>query len=271
MPPPSNAVLTSLDPICEGVVVKGLVRALVASSLLVLLVPGPADATHAWANYHWARTSNPFTVQLVDSVSPAWDNFLRTAAADWSLSDVLDATVVGGGTNPRPCKAPTGKVLVCSTAYGSNGWLGLASISVRGDHITKGAVKLNDTYFALAAYNTSAWRSLVTCQEIGHTFGLDHQDEDFNNANLGTCMDYTNDPSTNQHPNQHDYDELDIIYSHLDSTTTVAAATTSSPAAGHGRSAWGQAVRTSGQGRPTMFVRDLGEGQKVITFVVWAR
>jgi hypothetical protein len=29
-------------------------------------------------------------------------------------------------------------------------------------------------------------------------------------------MDYTNDPSTNQHPNAHDYEELDIIYAHLD-------------------------------------------------------
>ena len=27
-------------------------------------------------------------------------------------------------------------------------------------------------------------------QEIGHTFGLDHQDENFSNANLGSCMDY---------------------------------------------------------------------------------
>src|SRR4029453_1923478 len=65
-------------------------------------------------------------------------------------------------------------------------------------------------------YNSNAWRQLVTCQEVGHTFGLDHQDENFTNANLGTCMDYTNDPSTNQHPNQHDYDQLEAIYAHLD-------------------------------------------------------
>ena len=32
------------------------------------------------------------------------------------------------------------------------------------------------------------------CQVGGHDFGLDHQDEDFINANLNTCMDYTNDP-----------------------------------------------------------------------------
>lgn len=39
-------------------------------------------------------------------------------------------------------------------------------------------------------------RCLVTCQEVGHTFGLDHRDENFDNGNLGTCMDYTNDPGT---------------------------------------------------------------------------
>ncbi len=49
------------------------------------------------------------------------------------------------------------------------------------------------------------------CQEVGHTLGLDHQDEVFDNPNLETCMDYTNDPSTNQHPNAHDYDQLATI------------------------------------------------------------
>jgi hypothetical protein len=44
------------------------------------------------------------------------------------------------------------------------------------------------------------WRQMVNCQEIRHTFGLEHQDEDFYNANLNTCMDYTTDPRSNQHP-----------------------------------------------------------------------
>jgi hypothetical protein len=72
---------------------------------------------------------------------------------------------------------------------------------------------LNDTY---EAGSPAAERQGVMCQEVGHTYGLDHQDEDFNNANLGTCMDYPNDWSTNQHPNQHDYDQLVSIYSHTD-------------------------------------------------------
>ena len=57
----------------------------------------------------------------------------------------------------------------------------------------------------------------MSCQEVGHMLELDHQDENFNNANFATCMDYTNNPSTNQHPNKHDYDQLLSIHSHLDS------------------------------------------------------
>jgi hypothetical protein len=83
-----------------------------------------------------------------------------------------------------------------------------------GTHITQAYTKMNDTYFDTAQYNTTAWRNLVMCQEIAHAFGLDHQDEDFNNANLGMCMDYTKVPSTNQHRNRHDYDQLVTIYSH---------------------------------------------------------
>ncbi len=115
-----------------------------------------------------------------------------------------------------------------------------------------------------------AWRNLVSCQEVGHTLGLDHQDENFDNANLGTCMDYTNDPSTNQHPNKHDYDQLVTIYSHLDSTTAVGAATTVSSSAMNDRASWGQEVRRSANGRASLFERDLGNGVKVFTHVFWA-
>ncbi|MEO8438552.1 MAG: hypothetical protein ABI562_08820, partial [Chloroflexota bacterium] len=155
---------------------------------------------------------------------------------------------------------------------GNNGWLGIASISITGGtHITQGSVRVNDTYFNTASYNTPAWRQLVMCQEVGHTFGLDHQDEVFDNANLGTCMDYTNDPSTNQHPNKHDYDELGIIYSHLDSFTTVGQAVNGASAAvGDARSDWGREVSRSASGHASTFVRDLGAGNKVVTFVTWA-
>ena len=242
--------------------------------------PGVArSATHAWGDYHWARTSNPFTLYLGDNVSSAWDAYLGTASSDWSQSTVLDTVVVAGGTRPRPCKATTGRVEVCDASYGYNGWLGVASITYNtaDHHIVSGTVKMNDSYFKTSTYNTSDWRQLVMCQEIGHTLGLDHQDTNFDNANLGTCMDYTSNPAgppSNLHPNQHDYDELATIYQHLDTTTTVGQVV----AAGlPGKSEdvpeaaeWGRLVRASADGRLAVYELDVGDGQSVLTFVIWA-
>jgi hypothetical protein len=188
------------------------------------------------------------------------------------VSTVLDTTIVAGQTNPKNCRAVLGKVQVCNSKYGNNGWLGLAQIWVSGNHIVQGVTKLNDTYFNTATYNTPAWRNLVMCQEVGHTLGLDHQDEIFDNPNLGTCMDYTSDPSTNQHPNQHDYDQLALIYAHLDSTTTVGQSLPSGKAnIDHDElGEWGRAVKKSSDGRNSLYERDLGGGKKVFTFVIWA-
>lgn len=234
----------------------------------------PADASHSWANYHWARTSNPFTLQLGDNVSGTWDSYLSIASTDWSKSSVLDTGVVPGGADPRKCRPTSGRVEVCNAAYGRNGWLGIAQIWASGDHIVQGVTKMNDSYFNLATYNTPAWRQFVMCQEIGHTFGLAHQDENFTNPNLGSCMDYTNDPSTNQHPNQHDYDQLVTIYTHLDSTTTVGPAAAGSgragPAAAPGIREDGTPVGAS-PARGDVYVTDLGGGRRIVTFITWAR
>lgn len=243
-------------------------------ALLVLLVfPAGASANHSWNGYHWARTSNPFTLKVGDNVSAAWDSILNTTITDWSKSTVLDLTKVAGQvSNLRRCTATTGRVEVCNYTYGNNGWLGVASIWASGSHITQGTVKLNDTYFNTPTYNTTAWRNLVSCQEVGHTLGLDHQDENFNNPNLGTCMDYTNDPSTNQHPNQHDYDQLVAIYSHLDSTTTIGSVPpgfNNADTSTHAQ--WGRLLRQSSDGRLGLYMRDFGGGHKIFTFVFWAQ
>lgn len=230
-----------------------------------------AYASHSWGPYHWARTANPFTVKLGDNVSSAWDAYLGETSSDWSLSSVLDTTVVAG-SGAKNCRPTNGRVEVCSRKYGFNGWLGVASIWISGDHITQGTVKLNDSYFTAATYNTPSWRRLVICQEVGHTFGLDHQDENFSNPNIGTCMDYTSNPAgplSNEHPNTHDYEQLEAIYSHLDSTTTVAN-TIASKGNHNGADEWGKSIRKDGKGKPSLHELDLGNGEKVFTFIVWA-
>lgn len=223
-----------------------------------------------WGGYHWARTANPFTLNVADNLSTVWKTILGTTVSDWSSSSILDLVKVTGA-NQKNCKPTAGRVEVCNSTYGRNGWLGIAQIWISGLHITQGVTKLNDTYMAKPPYNTTAWRNLVMCQEVGHTLGLDHQDENFGNTNLGTCMDYSNDPSTNQHPNQHDYDELVAIYAHLDSGSTLAQTAPNWRAVGlnvEEPGEWGRMVKN--QGRTAVFERDFGMGQKLFTFVIFA-
>ncbi|HYI09537.1 MAG TPA: hypothetical protein VEK57_10780 [Thermoanaerobaculia bacterium] len=249
---------------------------LVLVALVLLAVP--SFASHAWGSYHWARQSNPFTLKVYDNVTSNWESYLSTAASDWSQSAVLDMNVIWQSplTSARKCGSATGVIEICNTTYGQNGWLGIAGISISGNHITKGYTKLNDTYFNMATYNTPAYRQFVTCQELGHDFGLGHVNETFTDANTGSCMDYTNDPDggagggsssdpDNMNPNQHDFDMIASIYSHLDSTTTVGAifrniASESVRVKGIDEiladaGQWGMPVKFNDKGMPTVFVR----------------
>lgn len=251
--------------------IRKIVTAAAAAVASLVLLTAPVGADHSWGGYHWARTSNPFNLKLGDNLTSTWDPYLATTSADWSVSSVLDTSIVPGGTTAKKCRPTAGRVEVCNAGYGRTGWLGVAQVWVSGLHITQGTVKMNDTYFNTATYNSPAWRNLVLCQEVGHTFGLDHQDENFNNAPLGTCMDYTNDPTPNQHPNQHDYDELELIYAHLDNSTTVGQATNGvAQQVLEGEPGdWGRLVKQ--KGNTAIFQHDLGHGKKVFTFVVYAQ
>src|SRR5262249_13497667 len=128
------------------------------------------SANHSWNGYHWSRQSNPFTVKLGDNVNSTWDPILATTSSDWSQSTVLNTTIVAGGSGARSCRPTNGRVEVCNARYGNTGWLGVAQIWITGGtHITQGTVKLNDYYFDQPQYNSTAWRNLVSCQEVGHT------------------------------------------------------------------------------------------------------
>lgn len=265
-------------------------RPLAATAALLVIGSTAMQAHHSWRNYHWAKTTTALALLVGDNVGNQWDAYLDEAIDDWSNgSVVLDLQKTAGSTNPSTCAPVAGRIEACNAAYGQNGWLGIAQIWITGrTHITQATTRLNDTYFAMATYNTPAWRRLVTCQEIAHDFGLDHQDERNNNRNLGSCMDYTNDPDggsggwspddpSNEHPNDHDFEQLLTIYGHTDSFNTAtpfgaAGAAAPSVRARHPQAAseWGQLVRTSPDNRVQTYERDLGNGNKVVTHVFWA-
>lgn len=232
-------------------------------------------ASHSWGTYHWARTANPFTLKTGDNVDAKWDAYLDEAVSDWSLSNVLDLQKVAGGTNPKNCRPRSGRIEVCNSKYGNTGWLGIAQIWASGNHITQAVSKLNDTYFNTAKYNTPAWRRLVMCQEIAHDFGLDHQDETFDNTNLGSCMDYTSNPAgppSNEHPNAHDFAQLETIYGHVDATTTIGQSTSRGAATPlqFDRGQFGKLIRSTNGGRTELYELNLGGREKVFTHVIWA-
>ena len=239
--------------------------------LALVAFPGPVSANHSWGGYHWARTSNPFTVTVIDSMTSDWDDNLDVAISDWNASSVMNVAEEAGSdaSNVRKrCRPVSGKVRACNANYGNNGWLGLAQIWITGGvHITQGTAKMNDTYLSSSSYSETN-RQHVICQEIGHDWGLDHQDE--SGADLNTCMDY-DDALGNPHPNAHDYQQLETIYAHLDSTSTIGSLPAGFANADvHAQENWGTKVRESADGRSALFVRDFGNGNQIFTFVFWA-
>lgn len=242
-----------------------------------------SSANHSWNGYHWARTSNPFTLRVGRNLSSAWTTAFSGSISDWSASSVLNLSAYTGSAGSA-CGMVRGTVQVCNGSYGSNGWLGLASINLASGtkHITQGSAKMNDTYFNTATYNNPNERRHVMCQEIGHTFGLGHTSE--NGTSQNTCMDYFSNTganatsTTSTRPNSHDYALLESIYAHLDGSTTIGARTASTASeAGEDAGSditedpisWGHLKSQSANGRSSIYERANPNGSRTITHVYW--
>jgi len=176
------------------------------ATALALMIAAPASANHNWGRYHWARSSTVTPIDLVVDDSGV--------ANSWRPSTVLSNWNTYGG----PISLNSGKngidITTTSDSFGFTGWLGLATISIidRQGHIGSGTVKLNQTYWDANLGLTNDDKQSVYCEELGHTLGLTHNhNRRFDAAT--TCM---NDRLFNLTPNQHDEDELNLIYDHAD-------------------------------------------------------
>ena len=238
-----------------GVVAGGLVA---AAAL-------PAGASNSWNGYHWAGTASgdkglPAQVTVRNHLDTAWSPVLTPVSTDWNASAVIQHTVVNGTVGAGQCALPAAppaaadyEVDVCNGAYGENGWLGIAEIWVDASgHILTGAVRVNDTYFSQAPYDDANARRHVLCQEVGHTWGLDHQ----HSPKAQTCM---NDSfgllsASFVAPNAHDYDELAIVYCHLGSGPC--------PTKGKG------GPKSNGNGKGLVLERRAANGARFVRFIL---
>ncbi len=258
---------------------------------VLALLTSTTNADHSWGPpYHWARTTNPFELIVVNSTTSNWDPYVTNAVYDWSRSANLNMMQdLNGSTSKkvrRQCKGRSGQIRICNLAYGKTGWLGVAGISIDvNDHITRGYTKLNDTYFSLNYYSNFSWKQSVTCQELGHNVGLNHQDQNFYNDPLFSCMDYQDPPFVQ--PNAHDYLQLDeVIYAHTDSYNSYSSGggdledgggCNAPPGKGcnksgigkiYGNIGWGMSLGRRGQ--LETFIRIDPDGTRHITHVIWA-
>ena len=218
---------------------------------------------------------------MIDNTTGVWGPYVVVANADWNESVYINSPLSQGTADPS-CPLALSEFHVCNDNYGATGWVGLASISVqrgRSGHIRAGVTKLNDYYFNMSYYDDATWRQLVTCQEIGHDYGLGHQNENFSTDSTYSCMEYTNQPAGNEHPDSHDYDMLEQIYSHSHGDDSTSGP---SPGNGNGNGRgkklgvvgntpddWGNPIASDAQGRPNVFKREMN-GHEIITHVTWA-
>lgn len=173
-------------------------RIFLCQSLLFLTVfSGATWAFHRWscfkfpdATIFWYNggTGDYFNIYQEESINDG---------DSWHNSTVIDLIQVGSpGTSDQ--------VNSYNGFYGINGWLGLAQIYPSGCTINWGESFLNQSYLDNGSYSRTN-KKHVACQEVGHTFGLQH-----NRNQNDTCMNDT--ILTAPQPNQHDRDELASLY-----------------------------------------------------------
>lgn len=163
----------------------------VAASLLIAGLVGSAAAqAHQWGC--WIQADRNVRSRNTSSLASA-------AISDWNNQTILNISSVSSGEETYSFAANSG----------NTGWGGLATITnYSGCTILRATAQLN-TYYS---WSTNGARG-VFCQEIGHTFGLDH-------SNDGGCMGggYWYDINTHYTLVSHNINDIGSMYANRAST-----------------------------------------------------
>eukprot|EP00956_Cyclotella_meneghiniana_P017349 scaffold28190_cov70-Cyclotella_meneghiniana.AAC.3 len=170
-------------------------------------------------NYHG------LTLQVLNNLEEGsdWHQYFDTSVIDWNdgTPDAVNLYLRYSAYD-ADCRAVRKAMKVCNGNYGPTDWRGVNQILLQDEYIITSLAKMNDYY--LEGTNM-AQKQYTMCHELGHGLGLGHTDENFYNKDLGNCMDYTEKPQNNMHPDESNFRKLEEMYGNIDGTSVRPADT----------------------------------------------
>mmetsp|Transcript_24419 Transcript_24419/g.44169 ORF Transcript_24419/g.44169 Transcript_24419/m.44169 type:complete len:387 (-) Transcript_24419:39-1199(-) len=155
----------------------------------------------------WPTTGHGgLTLTVLNALDDKWISIFDNSIHDWDNGNPDSLTLeIVKIPHEVDCRPAISRVKVCNGDYGKTDWIGIITIRLRNDHVVDASIRLNDYHLDK---REESWRILAMCHELGHAWGLPHSDEEYNNPNLGNCLDYTLHPEGNLYPGQYNFDLL---------------------------------------------------------------
>eukprot|EP00522_Entomoneis_paludosa_P012365 CAMPEP_0172455410 /NCGR_PEP_ID=MMETSP1065-20121228/12049_1 /TAXON_ID=265537 /ORGANISM="Amphiprora paludosa, Strain CCMP125" /LENGTH=639 /DNA_ID=CAMNT_0013207871 /DNA_START=388 /DNA_END=2307 /DNA_ORIENTATION=+ len=166
---------------------------------------GPEDAKR------WRNSGNGVELTVLNALETKWYQYFYDAVDDWDdgYPDTLSLTTEFREYE-KACQTENYKVKVCNGDYGNTRWKGINEVIIdSNDEIIASSARMNEFY--MPDRDDTQWQYTM-CHELGHAWGLPHTDENFNNDDLGDCMDYTNNPEANKQPTIRNFNFLFQLY-----------------------------------------------------------
>lgn len=182
---------------------------------------GSVGDNNLWKPLSTQDPNTGLSLQVLNNLQAGsdWHDYLKSSIYEWD-SGTPDAVTlkIRSMTWDPECRAVRRAMKVCNANYGPTDWRGVNQILLQDEYIITSLAKMNDYY--LEGTNR-AQKQYTMCHELGHGLGLGHTDENFHNKDLGNCMDYTERPENNMHPDTLNFEALELMYGNVNENVKV--------------------------------------------------